>query len=80
MFCAIFSFIRSKYQKDGKNMIPFKEYIILGSLYTINILSASYALLYISYPIRVVSDKCGYLTAVVVGVYFTRIKRVDIKL
>jgi hypothetical protein len=52
-----------------------KEYFILGALYTINILAASYALMYISYPVRVVSDKCGYLTAVVVAVYFSRIKK-----
>lgn len=80
MFCAIFSYARSKYQKDKPNPIPFKEYIILGVLYTINILAASYALLYISYPIRVVSDKCGYLTAVIVGVYFSRVIKADARL
>ena len=80
VLCALFSFVRSKIQKDPKNPIPMKEYFILGALYTINILAASYALLYISYPIRVVSDKCGYLTAVVGGVYFSRIKKSDIKL
>lgn len=52
----------------------------MGTLYTINILAASYALLYISYPVRVVSDKCGYLTAVIVGVYFSRIKKGEVKL
>lgn len=52
----------------------------MGVLYTINILAASYALMYISYPIRVVSDKCGYLTAVVVGVYFSRIVKSDARL
>ncbi len=67
-------------QKDPKNPIPLKEYFILGALYTINILAASYALLYISYPVRVVSDKCGYLTAVLVGVYFSRLVKSDAKL
>ncbi len=80
MLCALFSFFRAKIQKDPKNPIPIKEYFILGALYTINILAASYALLYISYPIRVVSDKCGYLTAVVVGVYFSRILKSESRL
>jgi hypothetical protein len=80
MLCALFSFLRSKLQKDPKNPIPLKEYFILGALYTINILAASYALMYISYPVRVVSDKCGYLTAVVVGVYFSRILKSDVRL
>jgi hypothetical protein len=30
--------------------------------------------------VRVVSDKCGYLTAVVVGVYFSRVKKEGLKL
>jgi hypothetical protein len=80
VFCALFSYLRAKVQKDPKNPIPLKEYFILGALYTINILAASYALLYISYPVRVVSDKCGYLTAVVVGVYFSRVVKSDAKL
>ncbi len=80
IFCALFSYCRSKIQKDAKNPIPLKEYFILGTLYTINILAASYALLYISYPVRVVSDKCGYLTAVLVGVYFTRLVKSESRL
>jgi hypothetical protein len=80
VLCAIFSYLRAKVQKDPKNPIPLKEYFILGALYTINILAASYALLYISYPVRVVSDKCGYLTAVLVGVYFSRLVKSDAKL
>jgi hypothetical protein len=43
-------------------------------------LASFYALLYISYPVRVVSDKCGYMTAVIVGVYFSRIKKGEVKL
>ena len=80
LLCALFSLGRSKLQKDKVNPIPVREYFVLGTLYTINILASSYALLYISYPERVVTDKCGYLTAVVVGVYFSRIKKSEMKL
>lgn len=51
------------------------EIITLGTLYTLNVNTLNYSLYYIPYPVRVVGDKLGYLTAVVVAVYFTRIKK-----
>ncbi len=45
----------------------------MGVLYTITVATINFALYYIPYPVRVVGDKLGYLTAVLVGVYFTRI-------
>ena len=40
----------------------------------------NYSLYYIPYPVRVVGDKMGYLTAVIVGVYFSRISHKALKL
>ena len=51
----------------------------LGVFYTINVNSLNYSLYYISYPIRVVGDKLDYLTAVLVGVYFSRIHKANKK-
>lgn len=45
----------------------------LGVLYFINVSTLNYCLFYIPYPMRVVGDKLGYLTAVIVGVFFSRI-------
>lgn len=55
--------------------IPLKETIRLGVLYTINVATLNFSLYYIPYPVRVVGDKLGYLTAVLVGVFFTRIAK-----
>lgn len=49
------------------------EVLRLGILYFINVSTLNYCLYYIPYPMRVVGDKLGYLTAVVVGVFFSRI-------
>ena len=51
------------------------EIITLGALYTLNVNTLNYSLYYIPYPVRVVGDKMGYLTAVVVAVYFSRIRK-----
>lgn len=73
IFCFLFAFITSKINKEPVNPIPFKEIIRLGILYTINIAALNFSLFYIPYPVRVVGDKLGYLTAVAVGVWFTRV-------
>lgn len=80
LFCLIFSFTSSTLQKEGSNPIPFWEIIILGSLFTINVNTLNYSLYYIPYPVRVVGDKLGYLTAVIVAVYFSRITKGRLKL
>jgi hypothetical protein len=49
------------------------EILRLGVLYFINVSTLNYCLYYIPYPMRVVGDKLGYLSAVMVGVYFSRV-------
>lgn len=75
IFCVAYSLLSSKIKKEGSNPIPLMEIITLGTLYTLNVNTLNYSLYYIPYPVRVVGDKLGYLTAVVVAVYFTRIKK-----
>ena len=47
----------------------------MGVLYFINVGTLNYCLFYIPYPMKVVGDKLGYLSAVVIGVFFSRIKK-----
>jgi len=75
LFCFVFTFTSSIIKKEGISSIPIKETIILGILYTINVSTLNFALYYIPYPVKVVGDKLGYLTAVIVGVFFTRVAK-----
>ncbi len=47
----------------------------MGLLYTFNILTANYAMLYISYPIIVVGRNCRFLLVVAIGIFFSRVKK-----
>ena len=60
-------------KKEPKNPIPLLEILLLGILFTINTNTLNYALYYVPYPIKVVGDKLGYLSAVIIGVFFTRV-------
>lgn len=62
-----------KVKNEGASPLPNREIFILGILYFVNVSALNYCLYYIPYPMRVVGDKLGYLTAVVVGIYFSRI-------
>lgn len=77
IFCLIFAAFTSIRRSEAPNPIPVKEMIILGVLYALNVNALNYCLYYIPYPMRVVGDKMGYLTAVLVGVFFSRIGKSD---
>ena len=47
----------------------------MGGLYTVNILAANYSLLYISYLTQVIGRNCRYLLVVIVGAFFSRVKK-----
>lgn len=58
-----------------------KEQLILGLLFTVNMLCANYALLYITYLEQTLGRNSRYLMVVIVGAYFSRIKKgSDLKL
>lgn len=47
----------------------------LGLLFTLNYLPTNYALLYVSYPLQVIAKNTRYLLVVIVGVFFSRVKK-----
>lgn len=77
LLCAVAGYIISLIKKEPPNPISQKERIIMGSLFTINMVTSSYALLYIAYPIQVVGRNIRFLFVVIVGAYFSRIKQLN---
>ena len=77
LLCAFAGYIISIIKKEPPNPISQKERIIMGSLFTINMVTSSYALLYIAYPIQVIGRNIRFLFVVIVGAYFSRIKQLN---
>jgi hypothetical protein len=75
LFCAIFGMARSIVTKERPNPISLKEEGILGMLYTLNILPNNIALVYLPYPIQVVGRQARLLAVVLVGIFFSRVKK-----
>lgn len=73
MVCSIAGFIISAIKKEKPNPIPFKERIILSGLFSANILTTNYALLYLSYPVQVIGRNIRFLFVVIVGAFFSRV-------
>jgi hypothetical protein len=51
-----------------------REKIILGGLFSGNILTTNYCLLYISYPVQVVGRNIRFLFVVIIGAFLSRVK------
>jgi len=77
LLCAIAGKIISIIKKEPANPISQKERIIMGCLFTVNMVTSSYALLYIAYPIQVIGRNIRFLFVVIIGAYFSRIKKMD---
>lgn len=75
LLCAIFGILKGKADKEPPSPISRKEQIILAFFYAANILATNYALLYISYLDQALGRNCRYLTVVIVGAYFSRVKK-----
>lgn len=73
MVCSIAGYIISAIKKEKANPIPFKERIILSGLFSANILTTNYALLYLSYPVQVIGRNIRFLFVVIVGAFFSRV-------
>ena len=65
----------AKYKDNKPNLIPFRERLTLGALFTLNYLPTNYALLFISYPLQVIAKNTRYILVVIVGVFFSRVKK-----
>lgn len=75
MLCTIYGLIYAEKFDNKPNMIPLKERMRLGLLFTLNYLPTNYALLYISYPLQVVAKNTRYILVVMVGVFFSRVEK-----
>ena len=51
------------------------ERVLLGALFTVNMTTTNYALLYISYPIQIIGRNVRFLFVVIVGALFSRVKK-----
>ena len=74
MLCAFAGWIISLIKKEPPCPIPLKEKVVLAGLYSANILSTNYSLLYISYPVQVIGRNIRFLCVVIVGAFFSRVQ------
>jgi drug/metabolite transporter (DMT)-like permease len=74
LLCSIAGYVISIIKKEQPNPISFKERLVLGGLFTANMVSTNYALLFISYPIQVIGRNIRFLFVVLIGAFFSRIK------
>lgn len=75
LFCSIYGMVYASFVDKTPNRITVEERVRLGALFTLNYLPTNYALLYISYPMQVVTKNTRYLLVVIVGVFFSRVKK-----
>lgn len=75
LFCAIFGYFKGKVIHEAPNPISLKEQLILAFLFTANMLAANYSLLYISFLNKVIGGNMRYMMVVVIGVFFSRVKK-----
>jgi hypothetical protein len=73
--CTIFGLLYGWLKSEKPNPISAKEQGLLGLLYTLNYLPTNYSLLFISYPMQAIGKNLRYLLVVIVGVFFTRVKK-----
>lgn len=75
LFCSLYGITYAHFVDKTPNRITVEERFRLGALFTLNYLPTNYALLYISYPLQVVAKNTRYLLVVIVGVFFSRVKK-----
>jgi hypothetical protein len=75
LFCALFGEGKTRLVDKKPSPISYREQITLGALFTLNYLPANYALLYMPYHIQVIAKNCRYIFVIVIGVFFSRVKK-----
>lgn len=75
LLCSIYGLIYAEKAEKQPNLIPIRERMRLGLLFTLNYLPTNYALLYISYPLQVVAKNTRYILVIIVGVFFSRVEK-----
>lgn len=77
LWCAILGQVRAWTSKEVSSPVPYKESLLLGILFAVNMLTSNLAQLYISYPTQAIASNIRYLIIVVVGIYFSRVPLAD---
>jgi hypothetical protein len=75
LLCSIAGYIISIAKGEASNPIILKERWIMGGLYATNMLTTNYALLYIPYPVQVIGRNIRFLCVVIIGAFFSRVKK-----
>jgi hypothetical protein len=75
LFCSIYGLLYANFRDHQPNLIPHKSRLILGLLFTLNYLPTNYSLLFVSYPLQVVVKNSRYILVVIVGVFFSSVKK-----
>jgi len=75
LLCSLAGYVISIVKKEAPNQIVTRERWIMGTLYATNMLSTNYSLLYIPYPVQVIGRNIRFLFVVIVGAYFSRVKK-----
>jgi len=75
LFCSIYGLLYAQFRENKPNLIPLKERVLLGLLFTLNYLPTNYALLFVSYPLQVVVKNSRYILVLIVGVFFSRVQK-----
>jgi hypothetical protein len=75
LLCSIYGLANAHLRDRRPNRLPLRERVLLGTLFTLNYLPTNYALLYISYPLQVVAKNTRYLLVIIVGIFFSRVKK-----
>lgn len=75
LLCSIAGYAISIVKGEPSNPITLKERWIMGGLFATNMLTTNYALLYIPYPVQVIGRNIRFLCVVIVGAFFSRVKK-----
>jgi hypothetical protein len=63
--------------KEDVNKVPVKEKAIMGVLFFIVIFSSNTALVYVSYPLHLLTRNLRLMAIFMVGIFFSRLKKTE---
>lgn len=75
LLCGIAGTVISFIRNESTNPISLKEKTVMGGLFAVNMITTNSALLYISYPVQVIGRNIRFLCVVIVGAFFSRVKK-----
>jgi hypothetical protein len=69
---------KGRFDQELPNPITRKEKVILGFFFAGTYLLSNYSLIYMSYLDHALGRNCKYLAAVLIGSFFSRVKKTSI--